>query len=122
VAWLQRAVNSGEGTSADRAASGAVNSPVITLQLLSVLTSFTSSSYPRATGHELQHQRGSRRGFTGGEIHYTWDLLQVIVPWKLHSVRLTKQVKELHFQIFMWEATNPSVSKLLLYIPALILL
>ena len=48
------------------------------------------------------------------------DLLQVIVPWKHHSVRLKEQVKELLSQIFMWEATNPSVSKLLLYISALI--
>jgi hypothetical protein len=48
------------------------------------------------------------------------DLLQVTVPWKHHSVRLTEQVKGLLSQIFMWEAINPSVSKLLLYKPALI--
>jgi hypothetical protein len=50
------------------------------------------------------------------------DLLQVTVPWKHHSVRLTEQVKELHSQFFMWRATNPNISKLLLYILALILL
>jgi hypothetical protein len=120
VARLQRAANSGKGTLADRAACGAVNSPTIRLQQLFVLRS--SSGYPRATMHELQRRHGSWRGFTGGEIHCTWDLLQVTIPWKLHSVRLIEQDKVLHSQIFMWEATNLSVSKLLLYIPALILL
>jgi hypothetical protein len=114
VARLQRVVNFGEGTSADRSASGAVNSPAIRLQLLSMLRSFTSN---RATGHESQHWCGSRCGFTGGEIHCTWDLFQVTVPWELHSLRLTEQVKELHSQICMCEATNPSVSKLFLYTP-----
>jgi hypothetical protein len=35
------------------------------------------------------------------------DLIEVTVPWELHSGRLTEQVKELHSQIFIWEATNP---------------
>jgi hypothetical protein len=56
VAWLQGAGNSGDGNSADRAASGAVNIPTIRLKLLSVLRSFISSSYPRATEHESQHR------------------------------------------------------------------
>jgi hypothetical protein len=42
VARLQGAANSGDGTSADRAASGAVNSPAIRLKLLSVLRAFTT--------------------------------------------------------------------------------
>jgi hypothetical protein len=50
------------------------------------------------------------------------DLIQVPVPWELHSVRLTEQVKEPLTQVFMWKATNLSVPKLLLYIPAWILL
>jgi hypothetical protein len=68
VARLQRTVNSGENTSVDRATSGMVNSPVIRLQLLPALRSFTSSSYPRATRHESQRQRGSWCRFTGGEM------------------------------------------------------
>jgi hypothetical protein len=37
-------------------------------------------------------------------------------------VRLTKQVKEFGSPIFVWQLVNPSVTKLLIYNPALILL
>jgi hypothetical protein len=39
-----------------------VNNPVIRLQLLPALRSFTLSSYPCATRHESQRRHGSRRG------------------------------------------------------------
>jgi hypothetical protein len=42
--------------------------------------SFTLSRYLRATGHESQHRQGSRRGAISGEIHWTCDLIQVIIP------------------------------------------
>jgi hypothetical protein len=54
----KRAMNSGENTSADRAASGAVNSPVIRLQLFPALRSFTASRYPHTRVHESRWLAG----------------------------------------------------------------
>jgi hypothetical protein len=51
---------------------------------------------------------GSRRGFTGGEIHWISDLLQVTVPWKLPSVCLTEQVK-LEGIVFKFLCDNPLI-------------
>jgi hypothetical protein len=48
---------------------GMVNSPVTWSELIPTPRSFTPSHYPRAIGHESQCQRGSRRGFTSGEVH-----------------------------------------------------
>jgi hypothetical protein len=40
-------------------------------------------------------------GITGGDVHWTWNLIQVTVPWELHSERLTEQVEEPRSLIFM---------------------
>jgi hypothetical protein len=51
------------------------------------------------------------------QVQWICDLLQVTVPWELHSVHLAEQVKELHSQIFMWQTTKPTVPKLFFYKP-----
>jgi hypothetical protein len=84
VAWLQGAVNSGNGTSADRATSDAVNSLAIRLKLLSALRSFTSSSYrvPLSTNHNTGVDHGAGSPAAGAlhlgsfQILYHGDLLQ----------------------------------------------
>jgi hypothetical protein len=44
------------------------------------------------------------------------------VPWETSSVLLTEQIWELGSPIFVWQRINPSITKLLIYNPALILL
>jgi hypothetical protein len=87
VAWLQRAANSDEDTSTDRAASGAVNSPVIRLQLFPTMRSFTARCYPNTWAHESRRRRGSWRGFHRWHVQcicrsfrslYHQDLLQSV--------------------------------------------
>jgi hypothetical protein len=71
MARLQRVANSGENTSADRAASGAVNSPVIRW-ILPARRSFTASRYPRATEHESR-----RTAWIAVRVHQRRDALNL---------------------------------------------
>jgi hypothetical protein len=62
---------------------------------------FTRNRYPRVTGRESQRRRESECKVTGGEIHWTCDLLQVTVQWEVHSVRLTEQFEAPYSPISM---------------------
>jgi hypothetical protein len=89
---------------------------------ISCQRSFTPWSYPSAIGHESQRRSKSGRGVTGGEVHCTWDLLQITVPLELHSERLTELIEALYSSIFVWQHGHLFVEKLLSYNPSLILL
>jgi hypothetical protein len=96
VAWLQSAANSSENTSADHVASGAVNSPVIRLELLPTWRSFTASHYPRAIEHESR-----RPAWIAVRVHRRRDALNLkifstTVPSGSSSVVLTEHI-EGHF-------------------------
>jgi hypothetical protein len=99
---------------------GTMNSPVIGSELIPAPRSFTPSHYPCATGHESQRRRGSWRRVISGEIHWTRDLFLGNCTMGFSSVRLTDQIEGLHSLIFMWQLTDPFVTKLLSYKPALI--
>jgi hypothetical protein len=49
-------------------------------------------------------------------------IFSVTVPSRSGSFHLIERFEELYSSIFMWEATDPTISKLLLNIPDLILL
>jgi hypothetical protein len=89
---------------------------------ISCQRSFTPRCYQSATGHESQRRRESGRRVTGGEVHCTWDLLQVTVPLELHSERLTELIEALYSSIFVWQHGHMSIEKWLSYNPSLILL
>jgi hypothetical protein len=82
----------------------------------------TWSGYPHVTRHEWERRRESGRGFTGGDVHCTWDLLQVTVPLELHSERLTELIEALYSSIFLWQHDHLSAEKLLSYNPSFFLL
>jgi hypothetical protein len=80
---------------------------------------FTVDRYPEAKVHKSRCRRGSQRGDHQRRCTEPGDLRQVNVPCEFPSVR---QIEKLHSPFFMWRANGPSAPKLLLYIPALILL
>jgi hypothetical protein len=93
---------------------GTTNWAVTGPKLIPTPRSFIASSYPCATEHESQRRHGSRHGD-----HRWWDAPHLwsfsdTIPWRSSSVILTGQLEELYSSIFMWGATNPTVSKLLL--------
>jgi hypothetical protein len=110
VAWLQRAVNSGENISTDRAASDAVNSLGIRLQLFPALRSFTSHIYHNASVD-------SGVGSPVARCTESEDLFTT-VPSGSSSVVLAKHFHRRFSSISMWSATDRITSKLLTYIPA----
>jgi hypothetical protein len=101
VALLQGAANSGDGSSADRATSGAVNSSTIRPKLLVALRSFTPPlCYPCYGNVDLPGERESRWRIVGVEFAKS-EIFSAIVPLQSSSVRLTERFEELRSQIFM---------------------
>jgi hypothetical protein len=88
----------------------------------STARSFHQGRYPRVTGRESQRQRESKRAG-----HWRRDTLylqscSVIVPLESHSERMTELNEAPYFPISVWQLVNPSVTKLLNYNLATILL
>jgi hypothetical protein len=100
VARLQGVANSGDGTSADRVASGIVNSLAIKLKLPSALRSFTPLRCPCYRSVNIPGMRESQRRITG--VGFTEsEIFSATEPLRSSSVRLTERFEELHSQIFM---------------------
>jgi hypothetical protein len=74
---------------------------------------------PLGTNHSAGEDRGAG---SPAAVHWTWRSDSVIVPSRFSLVVLTERLVVLGSSIFVWQLNHPSVAKLLLYNPALILL